>query len=95
MYIQSNTLDENTINSQIFSVFDLLYKNYSNKLDTLKLKLLHRSIFMSENIIDTALKGIFQESKSSHYDIAEQAMLCNIIRETSRLDTREADFVNS
>ena len=50
---------------------------------------------MSENIIATALKGIFQESKSSHYDIAEQAMLCNIIRETSMLDTREADFVNS
>lgn len=71
MYIQYNTLYENTINSQIVSVFDLLYKNYSNKLDTLKLKLLHRSIFMSENIIDTALKGIFQESKSSHYDIVD------------------------
>ena len=26
---------------------------------------------MSENIIATALKGIFQESKSSHYDIVD------------------------
>lgn len=49
----------------------MLYKNHSDKLDTLKLKLLHRSRFMSENIIATALKGIFQESKSSHYDLVD------------------------
>lgn len=94
-YIQYNTLDEHIINSQIVSVFDLLYKNYSNKLDTLKSKLLYRSRFMSENIIFTALKEILQEPNYSHYDIAEQVMLRNIIRETSRLDTREADFVNN
>lgn len=94
-YIQYNTLDEHIINSQIVSVFDLLYKNYSNKLDILKSKLLYRSRFMSENIIYTALKNFLQEPKYSQYYIAEQVMLRNIIRETSRLDAREADLVNN
>ena len=31
----------------------------------------------------------FQSRIFTHYDIAEQAMLCNIIRETSMLDARE------
>ena len=38
-YIQYSTLDENVIESQIVSVFDLLYRNYSSKLLWLKAKM--------------------------------------------------------
>jgi hypothetical protein len=44
-YIQYNTLDEHIVESQVVSIFDLLYKNYSDKLEYLKSKIWYRSRF--------------------------------------------------
>ena len=54
-YIKYNEFDSEIVESQIVSVFDLLYRDYSKKLQKLNNSLLHRSKFKSENIIDTIL----------------------------------------
>lgn len=94
-YIQYNTLDEHIIKSQVVSIFDLLYRNHSDKLKVLKSKLLYISKFQSENIMYTALKDILSEPKYMHYYVTSQILLRNIIKNTDLLDKREIDFVNN
>ena len=94
-YIQYNTLDEHIIKSQVVSIFDLLYRNYSDKLKVLKSKLLYISKFQSENIMYTALKDILSEPKYMHYYVTSQILLRNIIKNTDLLDKREIDFINN
>ena len=66
-YIKYNELDSEIVESQIVSVFDLLYKEYSHKLNKLNRSLLHRSKFKSENIMDTILNNEFKKDEYKDY----------------------------
>lgn len=94
-YIQYNTLDKHIIDSQIVSVFDLLYKNYSEKLKSLSQRVLYHSKFKSEDIIESILKELFLEPAYSHYGIAKNLLLRNMLKDLSRLSVAESSFVNS
>ena len=94
-YIQYNTLDEYIVKSQVVSIFDLLYKDYSEQLEYLKSKMLYASRFKSENIMHTALKEILSEPKYTHYDLADQVLLRNVIRDFGLLEKHEIEFVNN
>jgi len=61
-YIQYQAMDAEIIESKLVSVFDLLYKDYSDVLTKLNNNLLNRLKYKSENIIDTIINKEFKKS---------------------------------
>lgn len=94
-YIEYNTLDKNIIESQIVSVFDLLYKEYSAKLQSFSKKLIQRSRFKSENIMYTLLSEILKEKQYDNLSFATQVLLKNLLKNTERLTPQEIRYVNN
>lgn len=93
-YIKYNTLDSEIVQSKIVSVFDLLYKDYSSKLNSLSRRLLSYSRYKSENIMDTILDGEFQKEEYVDYIYRRQIKLKNMLLDLSFLTEEEKDYVN-
>lgn len=94
-YIKYNELDSEIVESQIVSVFDLLYKEYSHKLDKLNKSLIHRSKFKSENIMDTILKNEFEKDDYKDYYYDREMILRNFFRTMDNLNEEEKKYVNN
>ena len=105
-YIQYHTLDSQVIESDIISVFDLLYKNYSDKLKKLQARLSDHSQFRSENIVHALLEDILSRPEYSDFTFVAQVRLHDIFRnpnfantgsshdmENDYLDKASVDFV--
>ena len=105
-YIQYHTLDSQVIESDVISVFDLLYKNYSDKLKKLQARLSDHSQFRSENIIHALLEDILSRPEYSDFTFVAQVRLHDIFRnpnfantgsshdmENDYLDKASVDFV--
>ena len=93
-YIEYNTLDENLIKSEIVSVFDLLYKDYSSKLVDLKRRMPDKSKYKSENIAWQLLEDILKEDKYNLLAFTHQILLKNLLQHTDKLSQEEAQYVN-
>lgn len=93
-YIEYNTLAENLIKSEIVSVFDLLYKDYSSKLIDLKRRMPDKSGYKSENIVWQLLEDIFKEDKYNLLAFTHQILLKNLLQHTDKLSQEEAQYVN-
>lgn len=93
-YIEYHTLDDNLIESEIVSVFDLLYKEYSNKLITLKNRLSNISKYQSENIIWRLLHNIISEDKYNCFEFTMQVLLKNLLKNNDKLTPEEVRYVN-
>jgi superfamily I DNA and/or RNA helicase len=94
-YIEYNTFDKNIIKSDVVSVFDLLYKEYSSKLDDFKKNLLNVSRFKSEDIIATLINNIIKLDEYSSFTFICQIFIKNLIIETERLSEKEKKYVNN
>lgn len=94
-YIQYSTLDENVIESQIVSVFDLLYKKYSSKLLRLKEKMNPDARWKSEEALRVLLEEILKQPKYDMYTYAPGVLIKNIINDDSMLEPEEKRFVNN
>ncbi len=94
-YIKYNELDSEIINSQIVSVFDLLYKEYSKKLEKLNKNLLSRSKFKSENIMDTILNSEFKKEDYKDYKYEREIFIRNIFKSLDNLKDKEKAYVNN
>lgn len=94
-YIKYNELDSEIIDSQIVSVFDLLYRDYSKKLEKLNKSLLNRSKFKSENIIDTILYNGFKDSVFIDYKYEREILLRNCLKNIQNLNEEERRYVNN
>ncbi|MTI57722.1 AAA domain-containing protein [Geosporobacter ferrireducens] len=93
-YMEYNTLDENIIDSEIVSVFDLLYKEYSDKLISFKSRLTQNSKYQSENIMWTLLNDIVSEDRYNSLEFTTQVFLKNLLNNTDRLNNAELNYVN-
>lgn len=94
-YIEYSNPENNVIKSNIVSVFDLLYKNYSNRLIPLKRRMNSNARFKSQEIIRVLLDKVFNEE---HYDLcfyAEEMLLRNLIRDISQLNKEELQYINN
>lgn len=94
-YIEYSSPDNNVMKSNIISVFDLLYKNYSKKLIPLKRRMNSNARFKSQEIIRVLLEKVFNED---HYDLcfyAEEMLIRNLIRDVSQLNKEELQYVNN
>ncbi|EMS72274.1 AAA domain-containing protein [Ruminiclostridium cellobioparum] len=94
-YIQYSTLDRNVIESNIVSVFDLLYQKYSSKLISLKEKMNQNARFRSEEALRVLLKEILQEPEFNQYNYTHGMLLRNLLNNIELLTTEEQTFVNN
>lgn len=94
-YMEYNTLDDNIVESQIVSVFDLLYKDYSQKLRNFKRRVKQRSVYASENIIWTLLDEILQDSRYNGLTCSDQVLICNLFHDLTRLSGEQRRYVNN
>lgn len=78
-YIQYNTPEKYIVESKVVSVFDLLYKEYSQKLLSLGEKLDSKAKIKSEEIIRVLLLEILQQEKYNMYDFKPQIYLFNLL----------------
>lgn len=80
--------------SRIVSVFDLLYKDYSNRLVNFARKIPNdKSEYASENIIWAVLEEILSEERYRNLDFIFQYSLRDLLPDTLRLDENEKRFV--
>lgn len=93
-YIQYSTLDENVIESEIVSVFDLLYKKYSSKLIPLKSKMDTSERFQSEEALRVLLDKILAEPEYKRYSYVRGMLMRNLLKNVGLLNTEELNFIN-
>lgn len=94
-YIKYNELNSEIVESQIVSVFDLLYKEYSHKLDKLNKNLIHRSKFKSENIMDTILNNELNKEDYKDYYYDREMVIRNFLKNIDNLNEEEKEYVNN
>ncbi len=80
--------------SEIISVFDLLYKEYSNKLLTFKKKLKKRANIESENSIYNLLEEVLDYEKYKSLEFSYQIKLSNLVKLDIATNKREINFLN-
>ena len=94
-YIQYNTLDENIVQSEVISIFDLLYREYSDKLIELKKSIKYESRFKSENIAYAFLENILSEKEYNNLFFTTQVLLKNLIMPNASLTESERTYINN
>lgn len=94
-YMEYNALDENIIESEIVSIFDLLYKEYSDKLISLQQGLLQASKYKSENIMWTYINGLLNELEFKSLEAATQILLKNLILSLDQFTNEEQRYVRN
>lgn len=89
-YIQYNNLE--VVESEVSSIFDLLYKSYGEKLiDTMK-KSKKVSDFDSENLMYSLIEEVLSNNEFSNLSVAIHVPLKMIIRNIEKLTSDERKF---
>lgn len=94
-YMQYSTLDENVIESQVVSVFDLLYKQYSRKLLPLKAKMDSKARYQSEEALRVLLEEILAQPKYNRFSYTQGMLLRNLLNSVENLSYEELAYVNN
>lgn len=94
-YMQYSTLDENIIESQVVSVFDLLYKQYSRKLLPLKAKMDSKARYQSEEALRVLLEEILAQPEYNRVSYAQGMLLRNLLSSVENLSDEEIAYVNN
>lgn len=94
-YMEYSTLDPNVVESEIISIFDLLYRDYSNKLRDFREKVgqYQSSRHKSENIMHALLDTILKDSRYKDFRLANQVLLMNLFPNLNILEEEERRFV--
>ena len=81
--------------SNIYSVFDLLYKEYSKKLEKLSKNLLNRRKYKSENIMDTILYNELKKDDYIDFEFTGECLLRDLINDLEGLSEDEKRYINN
>ena len=84
-YIRYHNPGEDIVDSTVVSVFDLLYRAYSQRLLPLAARLRKELKYPSEDIIWTVLHDITAEQPYAHMTVSSQVLLRNLLPDLSRL----------
>ena len=90
-YIQYNNLE--VVESEVSSIFDLLYKSYGKKLIQTIKNSKRVSEFDSENLMNLLVEDVLSSSEFSNLESAIHVPLKMIIRNTEKLTVDERRFV--
>lgn len=94
-YIQYSTLDENVIESQVVSIFDLLYRSYSSKLLRYKARMKSDALYKSEEALRVLLEEILDREEFQRFTYTQQVLLRNLLNDTGLLTPDELRYVNN
>ena len=89
-YIQYNNLE--VIESEIYSVFDYLFRAYTEKRQTLLKGKKLISEYDSENLMYNLISDILKQDRFGKYDIATHVPLRMILRTPDKLDDAEVSY---
>ena len=92
-YIQYNTLDKCIIESNVVSVFDMLYRRYSEKLIKLKSRMNRNARYQSEETLDVLLKDVLSEPQNNRYTYVREMLLINLLNNVDLLTDEERRYV--
>ncbi|WP_364323207.1 DUF2726 domain-containing protein [Paenarthrobacter nitroguajacolicus] len=92
-FIRYRNPENGVFDSNVLSVFDLLYREYSALLRPLAARLRNSSTYTSENIIWTLLSEILEDELFSDLAVAPQVLLKNLLRDPAMLTSQQASFV--
>jgi hypothetical protein len=92
-YIQYHCPGDDVADSAVVSVFDLLYRAYSQRLRPLAARLRKELRYPSEDIIWTVLHDIVNEPRYAHLTVSSQVLLRNLIPELGRLSSAQRAYV--
>ncbi|MCL6605296.1 MAG: AAA family ATPase [Paenibacillus sp.] len=96
-YMEYSTLDDNVVESEVVSIFDLLYQEYSDKLREFRerAKGINVSKYKSENLMQALLKDILQEPAYNGFILGNQILLKNLFLNVDRLEEHERRYVRN
>jgi len=89
-YIKYNNFE--VIQSEIYSVFDLLYHSYSNKLLEFIKSSKRVSEYESENLMNELIEKVLSSTEFQHLDCVIHQPLRMLIRDTSKLNDDEYQY---
>ena len=92
-YIRYHNPGEDVMDSTVVSVFDLLYRAYSQRLRPLAARLRKELKYPSEDIIWTVLHDILAEQRYAHLTVSSQVLLRNLLPDLSRLTLAQRAYV--
>jgi AAA domain-containing protein/uncharacterized protein DUF2726 len=92
-YIRYHNPGEDVVDSTVVSVFDLLYRAYSQRLRPLAARLRKELKYPSEDIIWTVLHDIIAEHRYAHMTVSSQVLLRNLLPDLSRLTLVQRAYV--
>lgn len=93
-YMEYQLLDAAIVESKIVSVFDLLYREYSDTLIEFGKRIPSISRYQSENIMFQLLSDILEEPNYKEYSFAFQVLLKNLFHDLQPLAEEEIAYVN-
>lgn len=89
-YIQYNNFEVK--NSDIFSVFDMLYQSYEKGRKAYLSKYKRISVYDSENLMYTIIDDVLSEDKYSNLGVIAHQSLSSIIRDPHKLTDEEVTY---
>lgn len=92
-YIGYHNPGEDAVDSMVVSVFDLLYRAYSERLRPLAARLRNELKYPSEDIIWTVIHDIIAEPRYAHMTVSSQVLLRNLVPGLSRLNPVQRAYV--
>lgn len=90
-YIEYNNFS--IVQSELNSIFDLLYKGYEEKLAKTISKSGKVSLYDSENLMFGLIKQLLTDDKFMRYDVLLHFPLARLVKDFSKLDEQEIKYV--
>ncbi len=94
-YIEYNSLESSIIESEIISVFDLLYSEYSGKLEKIMNSGKNISKYNSENLMYIVIKEVLKYTRYSSFKCVIHIPLNSIVKDTKSLNEEERIFIEN
>jgi hypothetical protein len=92
-YIRYHNPGQDAEDSMVVSVFDLLYRAYSQRLRPLAARLRNELKYPSEDIIWTVMHDIIAEQRYAHMTVSSQVLLRNLLPDLGRLTLAQRAYV--
>lgn len=94
-HIRYHGLDEGMLDSEVVSIFDLLYQNYARRLRPLARRRKHELRHKSEDIAWTVLHDVLAEQRYRHLRVVPQVLLDNLLPDRDQLDEPQRRYVQN
>ena len=94
-YMRYHDPGNEPLRSGVVSVFDLLYRRFSERLLALSGRLRGELRFLSEDIIWTVLREVLDEAPYTDLVVVPQVLVQNVLPDTDRLTVAQATYVRN